>query len=86
MESAIKNRSELNEKDCWDLTPLYADAAEWEKDFAKLDDLLAAFLTFKGRLAESPAVLRDAFLNAKMLSVPRMSWTASAKKSGSMPA
>ena len=61
MESAIKNRSELNEKDCWDLTALYASVEDWEKDFAKLDDLLAAFLTFKGRLAESPAVLRDAF-------------------------
>ncbi|MBR1998883.1 MAG: oligoendopeptidase F family protein [Lentisphaeria bacterium] len=61
METTIKTRSELNEKDCWDLTPLYADAGEWEKDFAKLDDLLTAFLAFKGRLAESPAVLRDAF-------------------------
>ena len=61
MEMTIKNRSELNEKDCWDLTALYASAEDWEKDFAKLDDLLAAFLAFKGRLAESPAVLRDAF-------------------------
>ena len=37
MEMTIKNRSELNEKDCWDLTALYASAEDWEKDFAKLE-------------------------------------------------
>lgn len=44
----------------WDLNPLYPDIATWERDFEKIRPLAEAFLSYRGRLAESPAVLRDA--------------------------
>lgn len=44
----------------WDLSVLYADAEAWEKDFARLEDKAKAFYAYKGRLAESPAVLKAA--------------------------
>lgn len=53
-------RSELAESDCWDLTPLYADDAAWEADFRKLDSALDEFLKYRGRLGESPEILRAA--------------------------
>ena len=44
----------------WDLSVLYADAEAWEKDFARLEDKAKAFYAYKGRLAESAAVLKAA--------------------------
>ncbi len=44
----------------WDLAALYADLADWEADFNRIRPLAEAFLAYRGRLAESPAVLRDA--------------------------
>ena len=44
----------------WDLTLIYPDTAAWEKDFAELDNLVAAFNCYKGRLSESAAALNDA--------------------------
>ncbi len=44
----------------WDLGALYADLAAWEADFKRIRPLAEAFLAFRGRLAESPAVMRDA--------------------------
>ena len=44
----------------WDLTKLYADAADWERDFARLPELAAACAAFKGRLSESPKLLKQA--------------------------
>ena len=60
MSRKIPERRELPEALTWDLSPMYADDAAWERDFALLDGLLEAFLGFRGRLAESPAVLRGA--------------------------
>ena len=57
----IKKRSELNPAMTWDLTPLYASDAEWEKDYSTLDAMLQKFLETKGHLADSPAVLKAAF-------------------------
>lgn len=44
----------------WDLSAIYADADAWEKDFAKLEEAGKAFYAYKGKLAESPAVLKSA--------------------------
>ena len=44
----------------WDLTALYSDIELWEKDFAALQEKAEKFAAFKGRLAESPAVLKSA--------------------------
>lgn len=44
----------------WDLDVLYADAEAWEKEFAGVEASARKFYSFKGRLAESAAVLREA--------------------------
>lgn len=44
----------------WDLEKLYADTALWEKDFAGLEDAARKFYACKGRLAESPQILKEA--------------------------
>lgn len=54
-------RENLPEWACWDLARIYAAPEEWEKDFASLDSLLAEHQAFRGRLAESPEVLKRAF-------------------------
>lgn len=56
----LPQHSELPEAMTWDLSPLYANMADWEADFASLDKLEATFISYKGRLAESARVLRDA--------------------------
>lgn len=57
----IKNRSELDPALTWDLTPMYPDAEAWEKEFSALEDLLRNFLQYKGRLKDSPEILKKAF-------------------------
>ena len=44
----------------WDLEALYPDAAAWERDFARIPELAEKFASFRGRLHESPAVLKAA--------------------------
>ena len=44
----------------WDLEALYPDAEAWERDFERIPDLAGKFASFRGRLGESPAVLRQA--------------------------
>ena len=51
---------ELNDQMTWDLTAMYKDLTEWEADFNKIRPAAEKFLSYKGRLAESPAVLREA--------------------------
>ncbi len=61
MEHTAKTRNEIDRNMTWDLSRLYADDAQWEKDFTEIDDEVKAFLKFKGRLAESPETLLAAF-------------------------
>ena len=51
---------ELNDKMTWDLSAMYKDLAAWEADFNKIRPAAEKFLSYKGHLAESPAVLREA--------------------------
>ncbi len=61
MDHTTKSRNEIDRNMTWDLSRLYAGDAQWEKDFAEIDDGVKAFLKFKGRLAESPETLLAAF-------------------------
>ena len=44
----------------WDLTVVYPDTEAWEREFAELDLYVEKFNAYRGRLAESAAVLHDA--------------------------
>ena len=52
-------RTEIPESDKWDLAPLFKSDADWETDFAKLQETYSGVSKFRGRLAESPAVLAE---------------------------
>ena len=52
-------RTEIPESDKWDLAPLFKSDADWETDFAKLQETYSGIAKFRGRLAESPAVLAE---------------------------
>ena len=44
----------------WDLSALYACPGDWEQDYERLTALAENFFACKGRLAESPGVLKQA--------------------------
>ncbi len=52
-------RTEIPESDKWDLVPLFKSEADWETDFAKLQEAYSGVSKFRGHLAESPAVLAE---------------------------
>lgn len=52
-------RSKVKVEDTWDLATLYKNDDAWEKDFQKLEKLVPKFAAFRGRLAESAAVLAE---------------------------
>jgi oligoendopeptidase F len=56
----LPDRSEVPARDCWDLSSLFTDDPQWEKAFKALDDKVATYETFKGRLGESPQTLLEA--------------------------
>ncbi len=60
MSHKIPERRDIPEKMTWDLSLLYPDAGQWDADFGRLAELTAAFTAYRGRLAESPAVLEAA--------------------------
>ena len=57
---ATPTRAQVKVEDTWDLTALYPTAGGWAEDFARLQKEYAEISSFRGKLAESPAVLRDA--------------------------
>ena len=56
----VPHRSEVHPADTWDLTPLYRDEEAWEQDFKALQAGYVKISTFRGKLGESPAELRQA--------------------------
>src|SRR5688500_17359542 len=56
---ATPSRAETALADTWDLTPLYASPAAWSEDFARLQKEYPELVKFRGKLGESPALLRD---------------------------
>ena len=56
----LPTRSEIGPELKWKLEDIYPDAADWEKDFAKVKKLSAKLLKYKGRLASSSTILLEA--------------------------
>lgn len=56
----LKERQEVNRKDCWDLDPLYPSFKEWEKDYETLikqeDNPLKTLFSYRNRLEEGSLV------------------------------
>ena len=49
-----------NDLPTWDLTAMYKSIADWERDAAKIKPLVEKFASYRGRLAESPKIMREA--------------------------
>lgn len=54
-------RAEIAEADKWDLTHLFPAVDKWEEDLAWIEGTYPRIAQWKGRLAESPAMLAEAF-------------------------
>ena len=55
----LPKRSEVPVGDQWDLTPLAASEAAWEKDFKKWEGQIKTYGKFKGKLAKSAKVIAE---------------------------
>ena len=54
----IPTRDQIEEKYKWDLTDIYRDQAAWEKDFKRMEGVIAVLpRKYKGKLVSSPEVL-----------------------------
>lgn len=58
--AGIPLRKEIPAEDTWDLTPLYADAAAWEKDFARLQEIYPRIANCRGKLGDGMAPVLEA--------------------------
>ncbi|MDR3296050.1 MAG: oligoendopeptidase F [Clostridiales Family XIII bacterium] len=61
MSKGIQKREDIPEGDKWDLPSMYADEADWEKDFSKAGAEAEAYTRFAGKLGESAAGMLSAF-------------------------
>ena len=59
--SRVILRDEVDLRDTWDLTPLYADDAAWEKSYKRLQRQVGLFERFRGRLGEAARRLRECY-------------------------
>jgi len=57
--ATIPLREAVKIEDTWDLTPVFATPAEWQAGFEKLSVDYPKVAAWKGRVGESPAVLRE---------------------------
>lgn len=57
----IKKREQIDSKYKWNIRAMYPDESDWDSDCAKADKMGEAFVSFAGRLSESPEVLLEAF-------------------------
>lgn len=58
-DSKILERSQIEEKYKWDLTPMYASDEAWEDEFKAVDELIQKMPAYAGKLTESPEGLRS---------------------------
>lgn len=61
MARALPPRSEIRFEDTWDVCSVFPSDAAWSEALAEVEDALSRIESFKGRLAETPAVLADWF-------------------------
>lgn len=53
----LPQRGKVRAEDTWDLSSLYANAADWEKDLERLSSKIQGFAEYRGTLAQNPARL-----------------------------
>lgn len=53
----LPKREEIQQKDKWNIEDLYAGDELWEQDFARMQELTAAFRTYQGTLGQSGSQL-----------------------------
>ena len=58
--ATLPPRQEVNSADCWDLSSLYSDDANWDVEFKKLEARIETYESYRGRLGESAAILAEA--------------------------
>ncbi len=56
----IPDRSEIDDKYKWDLSQIFADDEEWEKNFRALSEKIGELAKFKGKLGSSAENLYQA--------------------------
>jgi oligoendopeptidase F len=56
----VPTRDQIAVEDTWDLTTLYPTDSDWERDLARIPELINAVTGHTGHLGESPARLRQA--------------------------
>ena len=57
----VPTRSEIDTRHTWNDTSVFADVDEWAAELAATTTAVEAVSSYQGRLAESPAVLAEAF-------------------------
>ena len=57
LSSGLLERSEIPEKYKWDISDVYLDSAEWQKDYGLIEEEIILYDSFRGRLGESAQVL-----------------------------
>jgi oligoendopeptidase F len=60
MAESIPLRNEIKQEHRWDLTKLYADEELWETDYAWIEQQIGRYGSYRGRLAESAALFKQA--------------------------
>jgi len=53
----IPEREEINQEYKWDLTHIYQNDEEWEKEFKSISEKVSGYQKFEGKLAESSEIL-----------------------------
>ena len=61
-KNSVIKREEIDPRYKWDLSDLYQNWDEWEKDFKKLDSLIEELSSFKGKLRDSEEEFTKAIL------------------------
>src|SRR5437899_2093802 len=67
--TAIPTRDQVKLEDTWDLTPVFASAADWQVAFESLQAQYPEVAKWKGRVGESAAALRDVLEFEKTLDI-----------------
>jgi oligoendopeptidase F len=57
----LPTRIEVAEADTWDLASLCVDDDQWETLLSELESMVGGFEQFRGRLGDSPEVIRECF-------------------------
>ena len=66
---AIRQRSEISEKDKWDLSAIYESEEKWEEDFERLSLDAEKLSGYAGKLKEEASTLASLRRDAKRVDV-----------------